>query len=40
MAGRMETIAGARNRVMILGSRLAPRAMLAEITRRLNSSVK
>ena len=38
--GRMETIAGARNRVMILGSRMASRGMLAEIARRLNSSVK
>jgi short-subunit dehydrogenase len=40
LAGKTVSIAGARNRWMILSARLAPRAMLAEITRRLNSSVK
>lgn len=40
MAGRTEVIAGARNRWMILGTRLAPRTMLAAITRRLNSSLQ
>lgn len=38
MAGKPEVIAGARNRWMILLTRLAPRTMLARITRRLNSS--
>ena len=38
MAGKPEVIAGARNRWMILLTRLAPRSMLAGITRRLNSS--
>ena len=37
MEGRTEVIAGARNRWMIWGSRLAPRTMLAALTRRLNS---
>jgi uncharacterized protein len=37
MEGRAEVIAGARNRWMILGSRLAPRTLLAAMTRRLNS---
>jgi short-subunit dehydrogenase len=36
MAGRVEVIAGSRNRWMILGTRLAPRTMLAKLTRRLN----
>jgi short-subunit dehydrogenase len=40
MAGKPEVIAGARNRWMILGTRLAPRTMLAAITRRLNSSLQ
>ncbi|HXA52602.1 MAG TPA: SDR family oxidoreductase [Candidatus Acidoferrum sp.] len=40
MAGKTEVIAGARNRWMILGTRLAPRTMLAAITRRLNSSLQ
>ena len=40
MAGKPEVIAGARNRWMILLTRLAPRAMLAGITRRLNSSTQ
>jgi short-subunit dehydrogenase len=40
MAGKPEVIAGARNRWMILGTRLAPRTMLAKITRRLNSSLQ
>jgi short-subunit dehydrogenase len=38
MAGKPELIAGARNRWMILLTRLAPRTVLAGITRRLNSS--
>ena len=38
MAGKPEVIAGARNRWMILLTRLAPRTMLARFTRRLNSS--
>ena len=38
MAGKPEIIAGARNRWMILMTRLAPRTMLARFTRRLNSS--
>ena len=38
MAGKPEVIAGARNRWMILSTRLAPRSMLARITRRLNTS--
>ncbi len=38
MAGKTEVIAGARNRWMMLGTRLAPRNMLARVTRRLNSS--
>ncbi|HEY2011975.1 MAG TPA: SDR family oxidoreductase [Bryobacteraceae bacterium] len=37
MAGKAEVIAGARNRWMMLGTRLAPRTMLAAVTRRLNS---
>src|SRR5580692_11687282 len=39
MAGKAEIIAGSRNRWMILGTRLAPRRMLADIARRLNSPV-
>jgi short-subunit dehydrogenase len=38
MAGKPEVIAGARNRWMILSTRLAPRSLLAQITRRLNTS--
>jgi short-subunit dehydrogenase len=38
MAGKTEVIAGARNRWMMRGARLAPRTMLAAVTRRLNSS--
>ena len=38
MAGKPEVIAGARNRWMIRLTRLAPRTLLAGITRRLNSS--
>jgi short-subunit dehydrogenase len=38
LAGKPEVIAGARNRWMILLTRLAPRTMLARVTRRLNSS--
>ena len=40
MEGRAEVIAGTRNRVMILLTRLAPRTMLASITQRLNSSTQ
>jgi short-subunit dehydrogenase len=40
MAGKTEWIAGARNRWMIRGTRLAPRTMLAGIARRLNSGVQ
>jgi uncharacterized protein len=40
MAGKPEVIAGARNRWMILLARLAPRTMLARITRRLNSNTQ
>jgi short-subunit dehydrogenase len=40
MAGKAEAIAGARNRWMILGTRLAPRTVLAAVARRLNSSVQ
>ena len=38
MAGKTEAIAGARNRWMMRGVRLVPRATLAAFTRRLNSS--
>jgi len=38
MAGKTEVIAGARNRWMMRGARLAPRSILAAVTRRLNSS--
>jgi short-subunit dehydrogenase len=37
MAGKVEIIAGGRNRWMIWGARFAPRRMLAGIARRLNS---
>ncbi len=37
MAGKMEVIAGARNRWMMRSTCLAPRSLLARITRRLNS---
>lgn len=40
MAGKAEIIAGARNRWMILGARLAPRSLLAKATRRLNSTAE
>jgi short-subunit dehydrogenase len=40
MAGKPEVIAGARNRWMIRGARLAPRTLLAALARRLNSSVQ
>jgi short-subunit dehydrogenase len=40
MAGKAEVIAGARNRWMIRGTRLAPRTMLAAIAQRLNSSAQ
>ena len=36
LAGKVEVIAGARNRWMMRGTRLAPRTMLAGIARRLN----
>ena len=36
-AGKVEVIAGARNRWMMRSTRLAPRTMLANITRRLNT---
>jgi short-subunit dehydrogenase len=38
MAGEAEAIAGARNRGMILLTRLAPRTLLASIAKRLNSN--
>jgi short-subunit dehydrogenase len=38
LAGKAEVISGARNRWMMLGTRLAPRTMLAGIARRLNSA--
>jgi len=40
LAGKDEVIAGARNRWLILGTRLAPRRMLAAMAQRLNSAVK
>jgi short-subunit dehydrogenase len=40
MAGKAEWIAGARNRWMLRGARLAPRTMLADIARGLNSSIQ
>lgn len=40
IAGKAEWIAGARNRWMIRGTRLAPRTMLAQFVRKLNSSVQ
>jgi len=40
MAGKMEVIAGARNRWMMRGVRLVPRATVAEITRRLNAGAQ
>jgi short-subunit dehydrogenase len=40
MAGKASVIAGARNRWMIRGARLAPRTMLANIARQLNSKVQ
>ena len=38
LAGKAEIIAGGRNRRMILGTRIAPRTLLARLTRRLNSN--
>ena len=38
MAGKAEVISGVRNRLMMLGTRLAPRTMLAGVARRLNSN--
>ncbi len=40
MQGKTQEIAGARNRWMMRGARLAPRTMVAEVTRRLNSGAK
>ncbi|MBS1855936.1 MAG: SDR family oxidoreductase [Acidobacteria bacterium] len=40
MAGKPEVIAGARNRWMMRGARLAPRTLLAALAHRLNSSVQ
>jgi len=40
LEGRPEIIAGARNRWMMLLTRLAPRTMLARLTRRSNSSTQ
>jgi short-subunit dehydrogenase len=40
LEGKAEIIAGARNRWMMLGTRLAPRSMLASLARRLNSSIQ
>ena len=37
MAGKVEVIAGARNRWMMRGVRLVPRTMVAAVTRRLNT---
>ena len=39
MAGRVEAVAGVRNRWVVRSTRLAPRTMLAGIARRLNASV-
>ena len=39
MQGKVEIIAGRRNRWMIWGTRFAPRSMLRKITRRLNLDV-
>jgi short-subunit dehydrogenase len=39
MAGKAEVIAGARNRWMIRGTRLAPRSMLAQMVRGLNAKL-
>jgi hypothetical protein len=38
MAGKVEVISGLRNRWMMLGTRFAPRTMLAGIARRLNTN--
>ena len=40
MAGKPEVIAGARNRWMILLTRLAPRSIIARVDRRLNTSTQ
>jgi short-subunit dehydrogenase len=40
MAGKREVIAGGGNRWMMFGARFAPRRLLADITRRLNSVEK
>jgi hypothetical protein len=36
----VEVIAGRRNRWLIFGSRFVPRTLLANLARRLNSSVQ
>jgi hypothetical protein len=36
MAGKTQITAGARNRWLMRGVRIAPRGMLADFTRRLN----
>ena len=40
MAAKAELIVGRRNRWMIFGTRFAPRTLLANLARRLNSSVQ
>ncbi len=40
MKGRPEVITGAKNRLMMLGARIAPRTMLASISRGLNANAK
>jgi short-subunit dehydrogenase len=40
MASKPEVIAGMRNRLMIFGTRFAPRTMLAKITRGLNAKAE
>lgn len=40
LQGKVQEIAGARNRWMMRGARLAPRTMVAQITRRLNAGAE
>jgi uncharacterized protein len=40
MAGKPEIVAGARNRLIVFGSRLAPRTMLAKIAGGLNAKAQ
>ena len=40
MQGKVQEIAGARNRWMMRGARLAPRTMVAQVTRRLNAGAE